>query len=937
MFKRTKVSAAALLALGAIVLPAVGQTTQTIEITGSNLRRTDQETASPVQIITGADLQKSGYTSVSEVLQNLTANGQGTLSQSFNQAFAAGASGVSLRGLTVGATLVLIDGHRMAPYPLSDDGERPFVDISSIPFSAVERIEILKDGASAVYGSDAIAGVVNVILKKKFSGTLISADAGTTQHGGGQTGKVSIIHGFNGDNADLNGYVALEYRHQNEIKLDQRSGDWTNFDWRPQGGIDLRPGAYNPFVLTPRVATPFLQNPAGSSSSASSFAFYPGCNFTDLKADNCTYTNTWAQLQPTTENLNLIGKLNVALGANWNMTFTGSFFDSKAQQTRSPATVPFGSFAGYTVIGPGLAPSIVGAIASPNYTVPVTYPGNTLGVPAAIRGFALGGTTPRVEDVESGATRLVAELTGVIAGWDINGTAGYTRVKTTQTYHGYVDVDALYTALQSTSDPWLLTGGNSQANLNLVSPVVNSITTDELDFIGAHAARDLMQLQGGPLGLALGADFRYKNLNAPDPTQAFLSGAYAVGRERNSSAYAEIAAPVLKTLELSGAVRFDHYDTYGNSTTPKFGFKFTPVTEVAVRGTASRGFRAPSATENGTAGALFGFNKIRDPLLCPVLKADGTPDTANPANVPAYCNFAPTYLQTSTKDLQPEKSKSYTLGLIVEPIKGWSSTLDYYKITIDNQIVPAASLASYDPVANGVRGAPQLVTFGDGSTGLSSVGPIQYSTVPYVNGQTTETSGVELETRYKLALAEYGALTVDFQFTHMINYNQTINGVTVDLAGTHGPSIIGGNTGNPKDRAQFTLNYERGPFTVTTTTNYVGSYNVLDPSLGINDCSSGIEANNAQFANLDTPPQQYCKIGSFTTTNLSLQYKFDKALTLRGSIVNLFDRKPPVDLNTYGGTGSNSSSLGSGTPYNPSLHQAGAVGRFFTVGLDYKF
>jgi iron complex outermembrane receptor protein len=150
---------------GALVasLPAAAQTgtadsiaaPQRVVVTGSLIARTDKETASPVQVLTAADLKQSGYTSVSDVLRDITANGSGTLSQSFNGSFASGASGVSLRGLSVGATLVLIDGHRMAPYPLSDDGQRPFVDISNIPFDAVDHIDILKDGASSTYGSRA--------------------------------------------------------------------------------------------------------------------------------------------------------------------------------------------------------------------------------------------------------------------------------------------------------------------------------------------------------------------------------------------------------------------------------------------------------------------------------------------------------------------------------------------------------------------------------------------------------------------------------------------------------------------------------------------------------------------------------------------------------------------------------------------------------------
>ena len=159
---------------------AQGPELQEIVVTGSLIKRTDTETPSPVQIITDQDLKNSGYTNVVDVLRNLSANGSGTLSQGFGQAFAAGASGIALRGLSVGDTLTLIDGERMVSYPLSDDGERSFVDVTAIPFNAVESVEVLKDGGSAVYGADAIAGVVNVKLKKTYVGAEFTMEMGTT-------------------------------------------------------------------------------------------------------------------------------------------------------------------------------------------------------------------------------------------------------------------------------------------------------------------------------------------------------------------------------------------------------------------------------------------------------------------------------------------------------------------------------------------------------------------------------------------------------------------------------------------------------------------------------------------------------------------------------------------------------------------------------------
>jgi iron complex outermembrane receptor protein len=204
----------------------------TIVVTGSRIRRTDTETPSPVDIVTAEQLHDSGFTSTQDVLHNLTSNGQGTLSQGFSGAFASGAAGIALRGLNVGATLVLINGHRSAPYPIGDDGYRSFVDVANLPFDAIERIEVLKDGASAVYGSDAIAGVVNIILKKTYQGAEVTADSGISSHGDGSQFHLSGIYGMGDLDSDgHNAYVSAEFRRQNNIKFADRGGTFTRHDY----------------------------------------------------------------------------------------------------------------------------------------------------------------------------------------------------------------------------------------------------------------------------------------------------------------------------------------------------------------------------------------------------------------------------------------------------------------------------------------------------------------------------------------------------------------------------------------------------------------------------------------------------------------------------------------------------------------------------------
>ena len=164
------------------------QQLERVTVTGSNIKRTDTETASPVQVITRQDIERTGRQSIQEVLRGVTADGQGSIPSSFANGFASGSAAVSLRGLGVNSTLVLVNGRRMTTYGLADDGTRNFVDLNSIPLEAVDRVEVLKDGASAIYGADAVGGVVNIILRKNYTGTSIGATYGQASHGDGQTG-----------------------------------------------------------------------------------------------------------------------------------------------------------------------------------------------------------------------------------------------------------------------------------------------------------------------------------------------------------------------------------------------------------------------------------------------------------------------------------------------------------------------------------------------------------------------------------------------------------------------------------------------------------------------------------------------------------------------------------------------------------------------------
>lgn len=927
---------------------------QRVVVTGSLISRTNTETPTPVQVLTAADIQRSGKTSVAELLTDLAANGAGTLGTGFAGAFANGASGISLRGLTVGATLVLIDGHRMAPYPLSDDSQRSFVDVSSIPFDAIESIEVLKSGASSLYGSDAIAGVINIKLKKNLKGTRVSAEYGDTEHGGGRTRRASISTGIGDLDVDgYNAFITAEYRKQDLIRaIDREQFGYANRDWRSRGGNDLTlgvPTSINDF-LTP-TNTPFLYNPAGANNptgvanvdNPANYQFLgPNCDFARYRAGGCSVRDEFSNIQPPTENVNLMIGMTKKLSEDWEVRFNGSMFQRESTNNRNgAATSPLAfnptAFNGTTTLVNGVLTPRVGAVPSTLFAPGAqvgTNVTNGLGAPARLYGY-IPGVGPALEtNNKSTATRFSADLVGSAYGWDVNAAIGGTRVKSELNYSGYVNRTNLYRALNNGT--FNVLGNNGPDTLNAVSPHFSNKIESTLNYADLIGSRELLSNFGaGPLAFAAGVHWHERKQNAP-PSNLTLNGAVAstsaftIGDETNSAVFAELQATPIKNVEVGLAGRYDHYDTYGNSFTPSANFKWTPIREFGLRGTFARGFRAPNPAEVGNAGSFFTFNAINDPILC----TNGNRNTLG--NVPSSCGVNPPYVQTTNPDLQPEKSKSFTAGIIVEPMRGLNMTLDYYKIQIKNLIV---TQAGNDPsfVPTWVRGpaAPLDIATGVGTgrvTGIPSVGPILYATSPYINAGSTETHGVEADIRYRWRLAnEMGTVTANLSAAHVFGYVTEVAGESYQLAGTQGPSSVGGATGNPKDRAQFTLGYNRGPLDVTATMNYTSGFSTIDPALGETDCATTGEhvGGRAYFAGV-VQPANYCQVRSFTVTNLNVAYKVTDNLTIRGAILNLFDKEAPYDVATYGNAGNQ-------TSYNASLHQPGAVGRFFSLGANYTF
>lgn len=915
MIKRTVLARSLLIAFSGGVLasaPAFAQTNedsvQRITVTGSNIKRTDSETASPVQVLDRADIERSGKQSIQEVLRGLSADGGGSIPASFTNGFASGSSAVSLRGLGVNSTLVLVNGRRMTTYGLADDGTRNFVDLNSLPLEAVDRIEVLKDGASAIYGADAVGGVVNVILRSNYTGASIGGSYGQTGHGDGRTTRAFGTLGFGDINTDkYNVFFSLEASHQTNIWSKNR-GFLGASDLTSKGYFDTTNGAPRPyFGAGPTSNSPYgvTRNADGSGARVNVLP----CAASDINATTglCMYNPLVEQeIQPTTDRINFFGRGTLQLTPDINAYLELGYFNTKTQ-----ANGTLGANNDGGVFNPG---DLTNPLVVHNYMIlPASNPYNTFGVDRAlfIRPTELGG---RDQETNNGVLRLVQGVQGSAFGWDFDLGATYIQSRLKNTNTGYINWDAMQAALNNGT---YLFDKTSPSVLAAISPALETTPTSTIKSLDLKASRDLTTLPGGSLGLALGAETRWESANTPAVPGTETASIVGLGyssfsaNRRVSALYGELNAPVQKWLELNGAVRYDHYSDFGDSTTPKVGFKIKPLDQFAIRGTYSEAFRAPGPAERG--GSSFGFTTY------------GILSQGNPA-------------------IKPEKAKSYTLGLIAEPFAGTSATLDYWRVDRRNEIVQADPASITAGVPN--KGTPNSKVPG-AQPGTyvyyDTDGNIATVTGFYQNAAKTKTDGLDFELRQKFDLGEYGKMSGQLNWTHVNSFKRTdADGNTVEYAGTHGPLVQSSGGGTPKDKITLSLTWDHGPVSVTGAMNYVGSIKMVDHKGEVTDSNGDgtmINGNTGvtypdigQYGCgvFDTNGNVYnnCRLPSFVTFDLFTKWTPMPNVDLSFSVQNLFDKKPPFDpylVLTYG------------INYNQALHQAGAVGRLFTVGAKYTF
>jgi iron complex outermembrane receptor protein len=809
-----------------------------IEVTGSSIKHIDAETALPVQILKREDIERSGATSVEELFRQVSAaSSAGVTTTAQATGFQTGAiATISLRGLGSARTLVLINGRRTAVYGGGSGGASgSSVDINAIPIAAIERVEILKDGASAVYGSDAIAGVVNFILRKEYQGAEATASYGKpTKGAGGKDENASIYAGIGSLERDrYNAAIGFNVEHVTAITGSDRA---FASRYNPTYGNDVTSG----FSFPANVAVPHkgTLNPA-----------YPNCGPDSLNdinfANRCRFDNSlFDSLTPDQKKAGANFNGHFALSGGTQLYGEASYNQVKTTTTVQPVPLsyqntllpgnPYNAFLTNLLatqypnyhnaaIGPGSAAFLLPP-SSPYY--PAAF-ANALGISGQplnliYRDFANG---QRLTEDKADTTRLVGGIKGAGGGWDYDASLLYSEVKVTEDLlSGFALYSKIMPLLDSgtinpfgaTSDPAALAAAKSDEFTGQDFATKTSIAS-----LSGKANREIGALPAGPVNLAVGAELRREAFEF-NPATAIQTGD-VTGQGGNQlpqsssrnveSAFVELDANVLKNLEADAAVRFDNYEGVGRTVNPKASLRWQPEQHVLFRASAGTGFRAPSLTDLYAAQATsVTSNGTRDPVQCAVFNAN------NPA-----CSFQFTTITGGNPNLKPEKSKSYTLGVVIEPVKGTSLSLDYFWIFLKDQIVDGG--LSYATILQNAQTAAQFSSF----ITRDANGQIVSINQTNANLFKVALSGLDVDFKSVIPVGQAGRVSLLANGTVFSRYeSQNPDGSYTQELDT-GLTVGGGVLS--RWRYTSSVIYETGPFAFSVTQNYQKGYNDVPSSI----------------------------------------------------------------------------------------------------------
>lgn len=931
-----------------------------VQVTGSRIAAPGAESPSPLLVLTAADIAASGAVNVQELLQKYPAFGSPTLNRS-NSNFlpsSGGVSTVNLRNLGDARTLVLVNGRRF----VSGVPGNSAVDLNSLPTDFIERIELLTGGASAAYGSDAVAGVINIILKQRLDGWSLDASAGRASAGDDLKRKLSLAYGLASADGASRLMVHLGYSKQGAVYSRDREFSASDQISRMLGtgqAADAFVPIRNYSVAAPQGRFFFNRDangrPGEFSYDRSGNVIPWSTNGTASLAATGFNRAAFRTIAVPTERLLLAAKGDMAVGAQHSLFVEANVSRTQVRTIVEPLALSSADVFRSTN-GQVAAETLVNGVVVRNPLVPqylydriADTNGDGLRDYSFSRRIAEADT--RVAKVDRDTLRFVAGMKGSVRNWNYDSYLAYGKSKERQRTTGQVNVAKFRAALQAVPDASgnaICADAAARAEgcvpLNLFG--YNTIAPGALQYVGAPGALDTAIVQklagatingepfvlsAGPVAVAAGLEWRSESsLSVPDAlTQAGLNSAGTVpvtaGRFTVRELFAEARVPLLKerpfahSLNFLGAVRSGSYSTVGSARSWNAGLEWRPVVNLKLRGTRALSTRAPNINELfATATQVFPTG-IVDPCVGVSAVSSGTYDAACraipavAANIAANGKFAVTQADIQSlsgfnrgnPELEAEKGHSTTVGLVVTPVSlpalsKLTLTADYFRIRIAGAIVSTPrQYALQQCYGGGNADFCRFITRRQANAGSFSSGAITFIDSAASNSGGTGTKGVD----WTLAWADSvgpGRLSARLAFTRLKEfYNVPLAGAKTDAAT--------GEVGFPRNKAALQLGYQWGRFGVSSSTSHIGASALDDQFL-------------AQFS---LQPGAV-RVGSKTINDFQFTYALKTTLALYAGIDNAFNIKPPPIISGLAGDVI-------GTETNTSMYDA--IGRRFYVGL----
>lgn len=852
-----------------VALAQDAQRVERVEITGSAIKRIESEAALPVQVLTRKDIERTGATSVPELIQKLPAI-QGFTEASISVGGGGGGlSSASLRGLGAQRTLVLLNGRRMAPFAgqtLTGYGDG--IDLNLLPIASIERVEILTDGASTLYGSDAVGGVINFITKSTYTGVDVAGQYIKPEKSGSAEYSVSASAGFGDLRKDgYNVMLALAHNEREQLRADQRDFSRTgiiSFGYNGQtydffngssrsipgnirpGAADAALGARNPYFM------------ANGKCPDRHVAIGNQCFF--------DYAST-LEIYPETTRTSGLLTFNKALAGGH--TLFGELLYAESKMTSRIAAPPV---------------DIPIATTSPFYSVPRSL-GYTDNVTVRWR---MSDAANRTTENVGKALHTALGAKGAFSGWDYSATLTHSTNDWAENHvAGWLKSNELIAALGAgTLNPFVGPGQQSAAGLATINTAVNrgmyKSADTSLTMLDLKASRELFTAPGGPAMVAVGADFRREgNDYTPSAIAQGIGNVIAgdAGAEkpfslsrRSYGAFAELAVPVTKTIEVTGAVRADHYSDFGSTTNFKLAGRWQPSKQWLVRGSVGTGFKAPSIAQTAPITQLYGVTA--GSYSCPFAATDTMAQYCVPGST-QYNVFA-----QGTPGLKPEKSEQFSLGVRFEPSPMATLGVDFWSINVKDR---ATQLDESVIFANPTRYRHLFTTFTDPTSGSTDLAILQKNE----NLGKQQVSGLDFDIALNFK-TPVGQLTSQVLATYMLKsrYQREPGGAYYSDLNYFNDGAV---TFRTIGRWINTLEY--GKWTHSATLNYKSGY--ADQFQSSDDCL--VSDANGDCADIRRQVKAYMTMDWQTT------YQHNKNLKLTLGVLNVLDQDPPLSIKTVAG------------------------------------